>query len=121
MKYSWPGNVRELQNTIESLVVMNLKDVIDQSDLPSHIVGQNRHVDLLAQGLSLRELEEAAIRRALKRHDGRRKESAADLGISVRTLQRKIKLYDLESSSTDPSTTPLPAGFGSKATAATSR
>ena len=46
--------------------------------------------------LSLEEVEKEMIRKALEKHDGRRKNAAADLKISERTLYRKIKEYNLE-------------------------
>ena len=49
-----------------------------------------------AEAQSLDDLERDVIRRALERHKGRRKAAAAELGISERTLYRKIKEYDLE-------------------------
>ncbi len=45
---------------------------------------------------SLADLERDVIRKALERNNGRRKAAAAELGISERTLYRKIKEYDLE-------------------------
>ncbi|MEL7376211.1 MAG: helix-turn-helix domain-containing protein, partial [Bacteroidota bacterium] len=50
---------------------------------------------IVEENLSLMANEEALIKKALKKHDGRRKEAAAELGISERTLYRKIKEYDL--------------------------
>ncbi len=47
--------------------------------------------------LSLQEKEKDLIIRALKKHNGRRKKAAEELGISERTLYRKIKQYDIES------------------------
>ncbi len=96
MKNDWPGNIRELRNTLESVIVMSLKEQIEYDDLPLHITGASTTQDILRSGLSLRDLEHEAIRRALEKFDGKRKESADALGISVRTLQRKIKDYDLE-------------------------
>jgi len=46
--------------------------------------------------LSLEEVEREMIRKALERHDGKRKNAAQDLKISERTLYRKIKDYNLE-------------------------
>lgn len=46
--------------------------------------------------LSLEEVEKEMIRKALEKHNGRRKNAAADLKISERTLYRKIKEYNLE-------------------------
>ena len=48
------------------------------------------------ENLSLEEVEKEMIRKALERHNGRRKNAAADLKISERTLYRKIKEYNLE-------------------------
>ena len=46
--------------------------------------------------LSISEVEKEMIIKALERHNGKRKLAAVDLGISERTLYRKIKEYDLE-------------------------
>ena len=48
------------------------------------------------ENLSLEEVEKEMIRKALEKHNGRRKNAAADLKISERTLYRKIKEYNLE-------------------------
>ena len=52
--------------------------------------------DVVDENLSLSEMEKEYISKALKKHSGRRKDAAADLGISERTLYRKIKEYELE-------------------------
>ena len=46
--------------------------------------------------LSLEKKEQEMIKRALKKHDSKRKYAARDLGISERTLYRKIKQYEIE-------------------------
>lgn len=51
---------------------------------------------VVEENLSLEEMEKEMINKALKKHNGRRKDAADDLGISERTLYRKIKQYDLE-------------------------
>jgi transcriptional regulator with PAS, ATPase and Fis domain len=48
------------------------------------------------ESLSLEEKEIELIRKSLKKHNGKRKKAALELGISERTLYRKIKQYDLE-------------------------
>ncbi len=96
MRYDWPGNIRELRNTLESLIVMSLKEQIEYEDIPSHLTGASSVNTILRTGISLQELELEAIRRALESNDGKRKETANVLGISVRTLQRKIKDHNLE-------------------------
>ena len=94
--YSWPGNVRELRNTLEGIIVLSLKDTIEWSDLPDHITGAAPAESLIAAGMTMREIEREAIRRALQQTDGHRAEAAELLDISVRTLQRKLKEYRLE-------------------------
>lgn len=53
-------------------------------------------VEDIEENLSLEEVERRMITRALKKHQGRRKNAAIELGISERTLYRKIKEYDIE-------------------------
>ena len=50
----------------------------------------------MEENLSLQDNEKDLIQKALKKHSGRRKEAALELGISERTLYRKIKEYDLQ-------------------------
>lgn len=52
--------------------------------------------EVIEENLSLAEMEKRQILKALKKHNNRRKEAADDLGISERTLYRKIKEYDLD-------------------------
>lgn len=51
--------------------------------------------ELIDDSLALEDMEKEMIRKSLKRHGGRRKEAATELGISERTLYRKIKQYDI--------------------------
>jgi transcriptional regulator with PAS, ATPase and Fis domain len=53
-------------------------------------------VELKAESLSLQNNEKELIEKALEKHNGRRNKAAAELGISQRTLYRKIKQYNLE-------------------------
>ncbi len=53
-------------------------------------------MEVMDENLSLIENEKELIRKALRKHGGRRKEAAHDLGISERTLYRKIKEYDMQ-------------------------
>jgi transcriptional regulator with PAS, ATPase and Fis domain len=57
---------------------------------------QREDVEDIEENLSLEEVEKRMILRALKKHQGRRKNAAIELGISERTLYRKIKEYDIE-------------------------
>lgn len=58
--------------------------------------GENQDSSVLDENLSLEEVEKEMIKKALQRHNGKRKYAAKDLNISERTLYRKIKEYDLE-------------------------
>lgn len=57
---------------------------------------QRQDVEDIEENLSLEEVEKRMILRALKKHQSRRKNAAVELGISERTLYRKIKEYDIE-------------------------
>lgn len=59
--------------------------------------------ELIRPGMTMERIEKEAIRRALVQTGGRRTEAAQILGLSVRTLQRKIKEYELEDVGRDPS------------------
>jgi len=61
------------------------------------IIGNGAYADseVVDENLSLEEMEKEFISKALKKHKGRRKEAAYELGISERTLYRKIKYYDM--------------------------
>ena len=52
-------------------------------------------MEIVEENLSIEEMEKELIKKALKKHKGRRKDAAKDLGISERTLYRKIKQYEL--------------------------
>lgn len=107
--YPWPGNVRELRTTIEHGVVMSNDEVIDTRHLPyflnnsAHISSQN---DVTYSGqisekdemqldskqeFNLHALEIRTIQRALQHTHDNRTDAARLLGISRRTLQRKLK------------------------------
>jgi DNA-binding NtrC family response regulator len=96
-KYSWPGNVRELRNTLEGIIVLTLDEIIEERHLPAHILGAESAQAVIQPGITLAELEREAIRRTLEHTSGHRTKTAQLLGISVRTLQRKLKEYSLES------------------------
>ena len=53
-------------------------------------------IEEIEENLSLEDMEKNLISRALKKHKGRRKDAAIELGISERTLYRKIKFYEIE-------------------------
>ncbi len=98
-QYRWPGNVRELRNALESMMVLADGEVLTENDLPERIVAgatQSMLPKDLPTGLTMEALEKLAITKALDQCGGNRTHAAERLGISVRTLQRKLRLYELE-------------------------
>jgi DNA-binding NtrC family response regulator len=98
-QYRWPGNVRELRNTLESMMVLAEGDTLTERDLPERIAEsapQTSNAKEIPTGLTMEELERLAIMKALDQYAGNRTHAANRLGISVRTLQRKLRQYELE-------------------------
>lgn len=91
MAYPWPGNVRELRNLLEGVIVLSWSERIDVGDLPEYLRACHAPPRPMRSGMTLRELEQIAIRQALEQAQGHRGEAARQLGISLRTLQRKLK------------------------------
>ena len=88
--YRWPGNIRELQNVIERAVILS-SGVIDitQLNLETSTGATDAADGLLKLG------EKELIRKTLLETKGNRREAAERLGISLRTLQYRIKQYEL--------------------------
>jgi DNA-binding NtrC family response regulator len=101
--YSWPGNVRELRNVIERMVVLNSTGKLNLDDVPA-TVRQGAHDsgrDATRAGRVLRDAERQLIEDALRQHRGNRTKAAQHLGISRRTLHRKLNEFGLRSRSND--------------------
>jgi two-component system response regulator HydG len=90
--YHWPGNVRELENMMERAVVLSRHAMIERDDLPASITRSSDAGDVLSfsVGTSLEQVEFAMIRETLKQVNGDKNLAAQLLGISVRTLYRRI-------------------------------
>ena len=98
MNYSWPGNVRELEKVIERGVVLAKGTVVQTEQLPEEIkeAGQaSRQQDFMGTTLSesVELLETRMIKDILDKTSGNREKAAKMLGISLRSLQYKIKKY----------------------------
>lgn len=66
-------------------------------DMPEQVFDSDeQEADVIEESLSIQKKEEDLIRKALNKHLGKRKDAAKDLGISERTLYRKIKEYDIK-------------------------
>jgi DNA-binding NtrC family response regulator len=95
--YDWPGNVRELRNAIERMVVLSNGPRLTVRDIPVVIREQTDHRGPVKSSseISLQEAEKQLIVQALRAHDGNRTRAAEQLGISRRTLHRKLNEYGL--------------------------
>jgi DNA-binding NtrC family response regulator len=94
-RYRWPGNVRELRNVIERAVLLANGGVINASDLPLQspgpgAIGGNGQA---AASVSLAELERRHIETVLNQTNWHQGKAATLLGISSKTLYRKIREY----------------------------
>lgn len=106
MTYDYPGNVRELRNVLERASLLCDGDTIQPEHLPAEVqsaalpggakVGAGGTAASIAPVSApivptLAELENTVLRQRLKAHHGNRKALAAELGISERTLYRKLR------------------------------
>ena len=120
-RYDWPGNVRELRNVIERAVVLAPGETIRLDDCPGVLAGSGAHqrpaaalsapvdaaalsapVDAAAPaeaapaGDTLEDVERAHVRRILEACAGNKTEAAKRLGVSLRSLYRKLDKLDLK-------------------------
>jgi len=99
-QYSWPGNVRELENIVERMVVLARANELTVQDVPKDIVFSSRTlstgISLDNSAMSLQDAEKALIEEKIKQARGNKSRAAKLLGISRRTLYRKLKEYRLE-------------------------
>jgi DNA-binding NtrC family response regulator len=99
--YDWPGNVRELRNALERAAALAAADRIEADQLlpglrASAAGGAQAAAPAPADGAppTLEELERQHILRVLEQTGGNRERAAAVLGISARTLYRKLREYE---------------------------
>jgi DNA-binding NtrC family response regulator len=96
-RYAWPGNIRQLRNLLECLVVTIHETPILPQHLPEEI--QTSHEQMrtmvIPLGSSLEAIEKEVIRRTLAEVTNHRENAAHLLGISLRSLQYKIKQYGI--------------------------
>jgi two-component system response regulator AtoC len=100
--YHWPGNVRELRTAIEHAVVLCRGERISARDLPASVragaagaAGDPQRV-LARNDLTVKEAEKQLLIRALKETGGNRTLAAQRIGMSRRTLHRKLHAYNLK-------------------------
>lgn len=97
LRYEWPGNVRELMNAVERGVVLSRSDYLNDEDLPlvpSDQPGQVSSLqDIIPGEMPLEEVEKASILKTLEASGGNKSEASRRLGITRRTLHKKLKKY----------------------------
>jgi two-component system response regulator HydG len=100
IRYEWPGNVRELMNAVERGVVMARTDYLRRSDL-SFILDEEepepaKATEMNLENIALAKVEERAILSTLASAGGNKSEAARRLGITRKTLLKKLKRYGNE-------------------------
>jgi len=100
--YAWPGNVRELRNVVENMVVMARGNRLGVRDVPARLREKTAHATRSSEaGVpvgTLDDMEKQMIIRTLEACGGNRTRAAEQLGVSRRTLHRKINEYGLSDS-----------------------
>jgi len=98
--YAWPGNVRELENAIERAVILCLGHQITPEDLPDELSNpEGASIQLsLGRGMTLDEIEMTVIQNTLKKNHGDKAKTAEELGISLRTIYRKVETVSAQES-----------------------
>lgn len=101
--YPWPGNVRELRNIIERMIVLCRSGKLTMRDLPPQFKNQPKNNTAFPgtqsqntmPGASLQEINKQLIIAALQANDNNKTKTAKQLGISRRTMHRKLHEYGL--------------------------
>ena len=97
--YAWPGNIRELRNTVEAAVVTAPDDVLRADRLrldgPAARPPPAPGGWAVPEGMTMEEIEKRILEESLRKNGGNRSLTAEQLGLSRRTIQRKIQDYRL--------------------------
>lgn len=103
MRYNFPGNIRELENIVEHAFVLCKSNIITPACLPDDIINSSTATDTLQKTKNrnneahpLKQAEAETILSVLKRYNGNRTKTAAELGIDKSTLWRKMKKYHIQ-------------------------
>ncbi len=103
IRYDWPGNVRELMNAVERAVVLSQADFLSEKDFtiirgsevnPSESAPDSADSQIMMDGVTpLEEVEKTTILNTLEAAGGNKSEAARRLGITRKTLHKKLKAY----------------------------
>jgi DNA-binding NtrC family response regulator len=100
-RYSWPGNVRELKNVVERAMVLASKEGITAQCLPAEVSRTERRISVavskpaISGSANLADLEKEQILATLDKVNWHRGKAAGLLGITPKTLYRKLRSYDI--------------------------
>jgi two-component system, NtrC family, response regulator HydG len=100
--YDWPGNIDELMNVIQKAVVLTQGKVVSKSDIPENIIKRERTDNkgiFIPIGMPLHEIERKMFRETLKETKGDKEIAARLLGVTPRTIYRKMNSLAEEDSS----------------------
>jgi len=100
VQYSWPGNVRELSNAVERAIILCQGTEVALADLPGSVTAQSGAQAgaqavvsapiSIPMGTALKDVEDLLIRKTLEATDGDKELTARILGITARTIYRKL-------------------------------
>jgi two-component system response regulator HydG len=102
IRYDWPGNVRELMNAVERAVVLSRSDYLSEKDFPVISGFKIKNDETISQPppingdgtTPLEEVEKATILKTMEASGGNKSEAARRLGITRKTLHKKLKAYE---------------------------
>lgn len=91
LSYDWPGNVRELRNVLERAIILSENGIITERCLPRELVEASGSSEA---SITLESVEKQHILKMIDFYDGNRSKAAEALGVSRKTLYRKMKGYE---------------------------
>jgi two-component system NtrC family response regulator len=93
LRYDWPGNIRELRNVIERSIILAENGIITERCLPRELVVA---AETSEASITLESVEKAHILKMLNFYNGNRRKAAEALGISRKTLYRKMNEFNAD-------------------------